>query len=345
MIIRCLIRALTFFLLAIPLCAVAEIVDTTNGKQLFLKGPSPVLTIPTEDWTLEQKQERPGSTAVYYLFRSPSREMMFSIYIDRTDSCRDAAACLQAAMTNPSYKSAQDAKRFESGSFQAIQFFLDRPANMPVQQANIMASAYIEGVWLDMHISRSADMRPDMAPLRAFLDKMTLVAPAVGEAAATRELNVALTPRGSIVLSVPAAWFEEIVRAGADIPPTIRLRPPGGGGIPFLVLITPIWSNKPDSLPPTPESTRAIAANSAKSVQPKALERDLPLREFNGAEALGYYFSATDANPPKGEYKFLTQGAARLGDLQIAFTILSNDETGTIAGKALEMLKSMRRLK
>jgi hypothetical protein len=61
--------------------------------------------------------------------------------------------------------------------------------------------------------------------------------------------------------------------------------------------------------------------------------------EFQGRSGPGFYFSATDRAPKPGEYKFLTQGIVRVGELSVTFTILTNDGQEAVVKQALEALK------
>ena len=64
--------------------------------------------------------------------------------------------------------------------------------------------------------------------------------------------------------------------------------------------------------------------------------------EFSGRSGPGYCFSATDRAPQPGEYKYLTQGIVRVGELSVTFTILTNDGQEAVVKQALEALKGAR---
>jgi hypothetical protein len=53
----------------------------------------------------------------------------------------------------------------------------------------------------------------------------------------------------------------------------------------------------------------------------------------------GFYFAATDRAPKPDEYKFLTQGVVRVGELSVTFTILTNDGQDAVVKQALDALK------
>ena len=64
--------------------------------------------------------------------------------------------------------------------------------------------------------------------------------------------------------------------------------------------------------------------------------------ELQGTAGKGFYFCATDRAPKPGEYKYLTQGTIRVGELLVTFTILTNDGQAGVVSGAMMMLKTAR---
>ena len=171
------IHFLTFALLLFgPLSARADVTDTPTQRQLSLPGGTWRLVLPKEDWVITKEQRRPGDTAVYYALASQKRELAFSAYIDRTSACNSSTGCLNAAMKNPSYRDAREFKKTEVGQFSVASFFLDEPQGYPVKQAHLLAEAYLDGCWFDIHISKTAKDRPALATLFELLKSVTLSA-------------------------------------------------------------------------------------------------------------------------------------------------------------------------
>jgi hypothetical protein len=152
----------------------ADVNDTSEARRLSIPVSSVGVSIPREDWTLDREQRREGDTAVYYLLSSRGRQLIFSVYIDKTDVCTSAEACLEAALKNTAYRDARNMEKAEQGHFQFAKFHLDKPKGAPIRQAHVLASAYIDGVWIDIHISKEGKERPDLAPLLDFLSVITL---------------------------------------------------------------------------------------------------------------------------------------------------------------------------
>ena len=169
------IHFVSFALLLLgALSARADVTDTLTQRQLSLPGSTWRLVLPKEDWVITKEQRRPGDTAVYYALASQKRELAFSVYIDRTTACNSSAGCLNAAMNNPSYKDARELKKTEVGQFSVASFFLDEPQGYPVKQAHLLAEAYLDGCWFDIHISKTAKDRPDAATLFELLKSVTV---------------------------------------------------------------------------------------------------------------------------------------------------------------------------
>ena len=152
----------------------ADVRDTDRERVLGLPQPRPALALPKGDWTIQREQRRDGGTAVYYHLASDKTKLNFSVYIDKTTACSDADGCLKAALENKSYKEAKEMSVSSSGPFKVAAFFLDQPAGLPIQQAHVLASAYVEGVWFDIHISLAGKERPELAPLLELLKTVEL---------------------------------------------------------------------------------------------------------------------------------------------------------------------------
>lgn len=178
--------------------------------------------------------------------------------------------------------------------------------------------------------------------MRGFIGCLPLVAwllsvTAIAQPSDTSERRFALPSHGQLVLYVPRDWRVQLTQPPGGLPPTIRFTPTEG--MPFRVLITPIWSMRGVQAPQTPDQLRAAVERGAQRAKVQAVEADPPIVEFQGRSGPGFYFSATDRAPKPGEYKFLTQGIVGVGTLSLTFTILTNDGQESIVRQALAALK------
>jgi len=151
-----------------------------------------------------------------------------------------------------------------------------------------------------------------------------------------------LPQRGALQFNVPRSWKEEIRQPPQDLPPTIVFHPSSGNG--FQVLITPMWAVSTGMVMPDGEEIRRSVTQAAEDAKAQAVERNIPIVEIRGDFGIGYYFSATDRSPKPGEFKYLTQGLVRIGELAAAFTILTNDGADEVVPDTLLMLRRARHI-
>lgn len=164
---------------------------------------------------------------------------------------------------------------------------------------------------------------------------VSVVVVAAGEVSVRR---YQLPDHGSIQLSVPVVWKDEIQQPPNHMPPTITFKPKAGAV--FEVVITPIWPAEKDVPLTKEEGIRQLVLQAADLAQPESVEETIELKKLDGASGPGYYFSATDRAPGPDEYKHMTKGMVRVSNLLVTFTVLTDDGQGDIVTDAIAMLKS-----
>ena len=147
-----------------------------------------------------------------------------------------------------------------------------------------------------------------------------------------------LPDHGHFVIQVPSEWKEQVSQPPKRLPPTITLGPSIDKSFQFL--ITTLWPATKDHAPQSSDQIRSAVKHAAQSASAQAVEKELKIVEFQGRSGSGFYFSATDKAPRPGEYKFLTQGIVRVGELSVSFTILTNEGQEMIVKQALDALKT-----
>ena len=158
-----------------------------------------------------------------------------------------------------------------------------------------------------------------------------------GIAAERAEKRYFLPGHGKFALSVPADWKDEL-RPNGTRPPSIFLTT--AKGTQPQVKLTPIWRARPEIPPFTRESVRDNVAKGIDAVREQALEKRIPLTEFKGKSGAGWYFDATDKAPKAGEYRYLRSGMLIVGELLLAFAILSDSREEPVMDEAMEILRS-----
>jgi hypothetical protein len=166
---------------------------------------------------------------------------------------------------------------------------------------------------------------------------LVLLFPALSEAEETSLRTFQLSKSGSLQLSAPRSWKDQLHQS-RDVPPTIVFGPQQGNE--FQVQITPMGSTS--GAAPDKDELLNIVLNAAEEAKQQSVERSIPVVEMKGKSGIGYYFSATDRAANPSEFTHITKGILQIGDLAAFFTILSNDDDETIASDALQMLKGAR---
>lgn len=165
-----LLLALTFALAA-P--AAADIVDSKTERQLALPGAKFKIVIPREDWLITREQTRSDALSVYYALASSKRDMVLWVFIDQTPVCQSAKACVELAIKNKAYDDAKDMKFTEHEGFSVVQFTLE-PAKDGVKQQHLIAATYLDGSWVDIHLSQVVKSGTDPDSLLAVLKLLSI---------------------------------------------------------------------------------------------------------------------------------------------------------------------------
>lgn len=162
---------------------------------------------------------------------------------------------------------------------------------------------------------------------------------------------------------MPAGWKATAGAGEEPMPVTVKLEPRDPGDQPFIVLLTPFWNPQPPEgdareAPAGPDELGADAQGDtaqllAELARRKALatsrEKEIALQELRGEAGVhGYWFTATDSalaerKPAEGEWRHLVQGAAAVGDMILAFTLLDNGP-GPQREAVLDLVRSARQL-
>ncbi len=161
---------------------------------------------------------------------------------------------------------------------------------------------------------------------------------AAGAQEATQAERYVVPGHGSLLLKVPRAWLA--LSKPLEKPPSVALLFRPASGAAFSVQLTSVWL-APDKLAGfTAESIRSKTQDAATQLLPEAEEKEAALAELRGAESIGYYYSLTSRGAPSGpeDYKYMTQGTVRTGEIVTTFTILHRDPVLPEKAQALRML-------
>ncbi|HET9131521.1 MAG TPA: hypothetical protein VFO86_11260, partial [Terriglobia bacterium] len=128
-------------------------------------------------------------------------------------------------------------------------------------------------------------------------------------------------------------------------PPTVLLHIGPSKGKDFDTSMTIVWLSPANQATATPEAIRANTERTGSSLMFQSVEKTLVLKELRGAESVGTYYALTDRMPGPGEFKIITQGSFRTGEVLCAFTILSNNPNLADVKQQLKVFTDARYLK
>lgn len=82
-----------------------------------------------------------------------------------------------------------------------------------------------------------------------------IVAAPFARAEETAVRSYPLPEHGTFQVKVPESWKDSVAQSGGGLPSTITFAPKAGA--PFKILVTPLWSARPDLKTPTADEIKA----------------------------------------------------------------------------------------
>jgi hypothetical protein len=149
---------------------------------------------------------------------------------------------------------------------------------------------------------------------------------------------------GQLVVALPPGWVAEEGEEGEAAVAGIRLESPAGG---FTALLTPLWNpGEPEGAAERADTARLFAEIARRKALGGSVEHEIPLEEVSGPEVKGFWFTATDRElvgrePGPGEWRHIVQGAAAVGPVILAFTLL-DDGPGPQRDQLLQLVRTAR---
>lgn len=149
---------------------------------------------------------------------------------------------------------------------------------------------------------------------------------------------------GRLLLALPPGWVVAEPVEGEASAPAFRVTRAGAR---FLVLLTPLWNpGEPEPPAARADSAQLYAELARREALAGSVEREIPLEPLLGPGVRGSYFSATDRSlvgreKREDEYRHVLQGAAAVGPVILAFTLL-DDGPGPWRGEILEVVRTAR---
>ncbi len=153
----------------------------------------------------------------------------------------------------------------------------------------------------------------------------------------------AVDGHGALEIALPGGWTADARADDPSAPTTIRLEQPGAA---FVALLTPFWDPGEPGDREHEDTARLFAELARRNALGGSLEQEIPLEELVGEGVRGFWFGATDRDlagkePAPEEWRHVLQGAAAVGPLVVAFTLLDN-APGPQRAALLEVVRGAR---
>ncbi len=146
---------------------------------------------------------------------------------------------------------------------------------------------------------------------------------------------------GQLKLQVPTEWEVSYLSLGETKPPVITFyRQNEVNQEIFQLNLSILWDDGYSRDITNPETIRKLVEDSGQSTLPSSEEQSLKMEEFEGSSGHGYYFNLTDAMTPRGEYKYLLQGALNVGTILVVFSLFTRDVDSNLMDQTLMMIKT-----
>ena len=92
----------------------------------------------------------------------------------------------------------------------------------------------------------------------------------------------------------------------------------------------------------TDEKIKSLVLGTGQDLLSSAVEEKIQPSSFDVNKGAGFYYSITDKNPKPDEYKYLTQGLVRFGEISGSFTVQHNDESMKQKSMWVGVLKTLK---
>jgi hypothetical protein len=141
---------------------------------------------------------------------------------------------------------------------------------------------------------------------------------------------------GRFRMIIPFEW--RVSSKSTDSPAAAAVHVVPSTGDAFDIRLTTLWLDAPARTKMTSDTIRANVKRSAETLLVRSENKSVIMEDLQGEQVQGNYFTLADSNPAPGEYRYVTQGSFRTGDLLTAFTILHREPNTADLNRALQML-------
>ena len=163
-------------------------------------------------------------------------------------------------------------------------------------------------------------------------------ASAVGHKLEQQEFDV--FSHGRLTMQVPSDWQTQYVTYNDLTPPTLHVNAANDPS--FDLSVTVYWHDGLDRSLASADSLRRLVEKVGHETLALSVQKQLKVEAIKGLRQPGFLFNLSDSETREDEFHFVTQGAMAVGDLVLAFTLLTERRPSAEWTACLEMLKSAR---
>jgi hypothetical protein len=146
---------------------------------------------------------------------------------------------------------------------------------------------------------------------------------------------------GELRLQVPEDWqVRYVYTEDGSMRPTLQVFPLEGAA--FQMTVTVYWHDGMDRDITSAESLRDRVQRAGTEALPSSTDKELDVVPIEGIDRAGFLYDLHDANALDEEYHYLTQGALVVGQLVLAFTIVTDERPSSHREDCLQLLRTAR---
>jgi hypothetical protein len=307
---------------------------TQPSVAVYYPGMSWVLRYDLEG-VLEDYNNHKTGVSTYATARSETNGMLASAQMHAAQAARGARDCRERE-----HQHVRQQKPLANAKIRLSETAgVDMEVVIPLGEA---VSRHVHRFWLrdgvcaKLHVSKTPFTEADRAAFDKVMDSARFEA--AGEAL---ERAFVVPGRGTLVVSMPAAWGFRAGKPGRMAPRELQFMDPAGA---YQLAIT-LFPESQKLLKGGP--TRAFVQMARDMVKPNAVEPDPALVSLKGGAGDGVYFLVTDKDlvgkPDKpNDWKYLRQGALTLGESLLFFSLFSNVKESPLVDVVLRSVGEAR---
>lgn len=300
-------------------------------------------SLPKLDWALEitvpglvlkQKDVAANERRARFMGEDIKTGIVISAFLEEfpkpmtTEECR--SLYWEKARKSPIRKDKMSKSTF--GEMAVVEYVVKEHEGMKIDQKHLNAYLAKGKFCIDIHLSKVLFKEGEKKLFEAILKNIKTVPK---KAEQKSEVKYALSKGRYARMIIPTDWADSFSPLRNRPESLITFTPPREKQARILItLIEGVDKTREFS---TQEALRKFVLQSGNRLLPQSVEEEITIKKLEG-ETPGFYYVLTDKAPKPGEYRYLTQGVYKVGDVVLSFTILTNKKHSEEVKRALTLV-------